>query len=759
MKPYKLPSIRKEFDFRLAGRWLFYGLIVGIISGLGAVVFQSLLQILNEYALIDWMGLSPGHPGGEVPFFKLATGAYNPFLVVLVPAVGGLLAGLIIYYFAPEAEGHGTDEAIKAFHHKRGVIRPAVPIVKLFASIITIGSGGSGGREGPIAQIGAGFGSFLSMRLGLDVRTRRWLLAAGMGAGIGSIFRAPLAGAIFAAEVLYSSAEVESEVILPAAVSSIIAYSVYSFRFGFDHIFTNVGQHGFSNPLELVPYTLEAFVLALAALLFVKTFYGVRKLFAGWGIPKILKPAIGGAVTGLIALLLIEVTHDFQYVVSVMGGGYGILQEIFQNGIAHVGLLVLLLVGLGKIATTSFTIGAGGSAGVFGPSMVIGGTLGAASGYVLQFVFPGLTLYPSTFAIVGMAGFFAAAANTPLSTIIMVSELTGNYELLLPSMWVCSISYMVARKWSIYESQVPSKVYSQAHYGEYAHDIFETTLVNEAYKKGRNVDTLPPATKGEEIIKLMTEKRQRIFPVVDEEKNIVGTFTTTDITRMLLEGRETGVTARDLMQVALLEIGPGESIRKAQQVMMDNQVEELLVVDDHMQPPAILGVVTAADIIRTYNRKLAELKFGNSRSEALPGDQAVLGNLTLKNVIEKGLMTISPNAKLGDLVKVITRSKRNIFPVVDGQRKFCGIVLLNEVRGIMFDVEKYDKIKVSEIMGTPPDVVNIDDDMGTVLDKFERTNAWNLPVVDRYNRYRGLVSKSTIFSAYRSQLLLRSEAG
>ena len=211
--------------------------------------------------------------------------------------------------------------------------------------------------------------------------------------------------------------------------------------------------------------------------------------------------------------------------------------------------------------------------------------------------------------------------------------------------------------------------------------------------------------------------------------------------------------------MALLEIGPGESIRKAQQVMMDNQVEELLVVDDHMQPPAILGVVTAADIIRTYNRKLAELKFGNSRSEALPGDQAVLGNLTLKNVIEKGLMTISPNAKLGDLVKVITRSKRNIFPVVDGQRKFCGIVLLNEVRGIMFDVEKYDKIKVGEIMGTPPDVVNIDDDMGTVLDKFERTNAWNLPVVDRYDRYRGLVSKSTIFSAYRSQLLLRSEAG
>lgn len=754
----KFTSLRHEFDFRLAGRWLFYGLIVGVISGLGAILFQTLLEIFKEYAIVKWIGLDPGGPGGEIPLFKLIKGPFNPFLLVFIPALGGLIVGFIVYRFAPEAEGHGTDEAIKSFHQRRGIIRPAVPIVKLVASIITIGSGGSGGREGPIAQIGAGFGSFLSTRLGLDVRTRRWLLAAGMGAGIGSIFRAPLAGAIFAAEVLYSSEEVESEVILPAAVASIIAYSVYSFRFGFEHIFTNVGQHGFSNALELIPYSIEAVVLALAALLFVKSFYGIKRLFANWGIPRILKPAIGGAITGLIALLLIEVTQDYQYVINVMGGGYGILQEIFQNEITHLSLAILLLVAFGKIATTSFTIGSGGSAGVFGPSMVIGGTLGAATGYIMQFVFPTLTLYPSTFAIVGMAGFFAAAANTPLSTIIMVSELTGNYELLLPSMWVCAIAYMVARKWSIYEGQVPSKVFSQAHYGEYAHDIFETTFVEEAFKAGRNVVALSPDVKSEEIIKLMTEKRQRIFPVVDEDQHIMGSFTITDITRMLLEGKEANTTAKDLMQSVLLEIGPGESIRKAQQIMMENQVEELLVVDDHMQPAKIMGVITTADIVRTYNRKLSEMKFGNVKSEALPDDQAVLGNLTLKNVIEKDLITISPNATLGALVKVITQSKRNIFPVVDEQRRYCGVILLNEVRKIMFDVAKYDKIKVNEIMVSSPAVVNIDDSMQDVLDKFESTNAWNLPVVDRYERYRGLVSKSSIFSAYRSELLLKSGA-
>ncbi len=759
MKANKLKSFRQEFDFSLAGKWLYYGLIVGVVSGLGAILFQTLLEIFKEYAIVHWMGLNPGGPGGEIPSFRLSQGIFNPFLIVLIPALGGLLAGIIIFRFAPEAEGHGTDEAIKAFHHKRGIIRPSIPIVKLIASIITIGSGGSGGREGPIAQIGAGFGSFLSLRLGLDVRTRRWLLAAGMGAGIGSIFRAPLAGAIFAAEVLYSSAEVEAEVLLPATVSSIIAYSVYSFRYGWDHIFTNVGQHGFSNPLELVPYSIEALALALAALLFVKSFYGVKKLFSNWGIPRFLKPAIGGAITGLIGLLLIELTQDYQYVISVMGGGYGILQEIFQNGITHISLAILLLVAIGKIATTSFSIGSGGSAGVFGPSMVIGGTIGAATGYVMQLIFPGLTLYPSTFAIVGMAGFFAAAANTPLSTIIMVSELTGNYELLLPSMWVCSISYMVARKWSIYKGQVPSKVYSQAHYGEYAHDIFETTFVEEAYKTGRSVVALSTDVKSEEIIKLMTEKRQRIFPVVDEERQIIGSFTTTDITRMLLGGEESTTTAKDLMQPVLLEIGPGESIRKAQQIMMENQVEELLVVDDHMQPAKILGVITAADIIRAYNRKLSQKKFGNEKAEALPDDYAVLGNIALKNVIEKDILIISPNASLGDLVKLITQSKRNIFPVVDEQGKYCGVILLNEVRSIMFEVNKYNLVRVAEIMTPAPTLVNIDDSMSDVLDKFERSNAWNLPVIDRYEKYRGLVSKSTIFSVYRSQLLLKSGGG
>lgn len=757
MRFNKLSSIRQEFDFRLAGRWLFFGSIVGVISGLGAILFQTLLSIVKELAIVHWMGLQPGIPGGETSSLHIAPGNYNPWLVVLIPAAGALITGFIVYTFAPEAEGHGTDEAIKAFHRRRGIIRPIVPIVKLFASIITIGSGGSGGREGPIAQIGAGFGSFLALRLGLNTKSRRWLLAAGMGAGIGSIFHAPLAGAIFAAEVLYSSAEVEAEVLLPATVSSIIAYSVYSLKFGWNHIFTEVGQHGFSNPLELVPYSIEALILAFAALIFVKSFYGIRRIFTRWKIPNMIKPLIGGLITGAIALLLIELTNDRKYVIDVMGGGYGILQEIFRNGIANISLLILLLVAAGKILTTSFTIGSGGSAGVFGPSMVIGGTLGAATGYMLQFIFPGITIYPSTFAIVGMAGFFSAAANTPLSTIIMVSELTGNYELLLPSMWVCTVSYMVARRWSIYQSQVSGKLYSQAHFGEYAYDIFETTFVEEAYKKTRAYLTIAAEDTIENIMKKVGHRRQRIFPVVDKEHHLVGSFTMSDLTQIIMEGSNTAKVAGDIMQVSTLEVKPGETIRKAQQIMLDNQVEELLVVDAHEQPAKMIGIITAADIITAYNKKFTQLKFGDEKPEAMPEDKSVLNRITLNNILEKDLITIEPEATLGDLVKVIIRSKRNIFPIVDKSKKYHGVILLNDIRELMFDATRYKTVKVKEIMTKSPTTVSIDDQMNEVMEKFEKTNAWNLPVIDRYNRYRGLVSKSSIFSAYRNQLISQSE--
>ncbi len=747
-----LKYFKNQFDFRLASKWLIYGTIIGVVAGIGAIIFHLLLGFVSQLTLVSWMGLSPTSAGGESEFFHFVRGPYMPWLIVLIPAIGGLISGWIVYTFAPEAEGHGTDEVIKSFHKKRGIIKGRVPFVKMIASIITIGTGGSGGREGPIAQIGAGFGSFLGIRLGLNTRTRRILMAAGMGAGIGSIFQAPLAGAIFSAEVLYSDPEIEAEVLLPSTVASIVGYTIFSSVFGWKHMFLSTAGMGFSNPLELLPYLILAIILAFLAHFYVSVFYGVRTLFDKLKINNIFKPAIGGLLTGFIGLSAITILNDKVFVVDLMGGGYGILQELFRNGISNLGITLLLIVGIGKIFTTSFSVSSGGSAGVFGPSMVIGGTIGAAVGFTLDALVPGIIGNPVSFTIVGMAGFFAAAASTPLSTIIMVSELTGNYELLLPTMWVATIAYLIARKWSIYKSQVPNPTYSQAHFGRYAPDIIEGTAVKDCYKKTRKFRIINNTDSIQDIMDVVDRSRQRIFPVVDENKTLVGGFNIDDVTHVLHDPDSKIKSAADLMYTQIPQVSPDDTIDKAYQLMNDNYMDEALVVDE---PPElkILGIITSSDIVLTYNRKLSDIRFGEENEETSPYDKRLLKTFSLKSVLETDLITIKPDNHLRDLVEAITQSKRNIFPVVDHNQDFQGIILLNDVRGLMFDISKYDSMTIEDLMTNPPGKVYINDSMKSVIDKFEKTRAWNLPVVTKTGKYRGLVSKSRIFSVYRDALI------
>lgn len=460
MKRPDIAWLTDNLDISGAGKWLFLGVLVGLVSGISAIALQFGLQVIREICLTSFMGLDLGTPGGEPPELGLAVGPFAPYLIILIPAIGGLLSGLLVYRFAPEAEGAGADAAIQAYHRGHGRIRPHVPFIKLAASAITIGTGGSGGREGPIAQIGAGFGSFLATRLGLSARDRRLLLAAGIAGGVGAIFRAPLAGAIFAAEVLYSSAEVEADVLLPAMVSSIVAYAVYASRFGWEHMFTGAGLYGFSNPWELVPYLGLSFVVSGAALLYIKALYGVKELFVRSSLPLPFRPMLGGALTGLFALCLITLFGQTRYLGDVLSSGYGVIQRVIDTDGLGVPTLFLVSVALGKIATTALSIGSGGSGGVFGPSMVIGATLGAAVGNLFHTLMPEVAAHPMTFAMVGMAGFFTATAKTPISTIIMVSELTGNYELLIPSMWVCVFAFLMTQGRTIYRSQIPSRIAS-----------------------------------------------------------------------------------------------------------------------------------------------------------------------------------------------------------------------------------------------------------------------------------------------------------
>lgn len=456
-------ALRKT-EPRHGARWLLYCAIVGVVAGVAALAFDALSSASVHLFLEQFAGWSPARPGGENSPFGSVAGPRRLWLLALMPAIGGLLSGALVAWLAPEASGHGTDAAIDAYHRREGVIRPRVPIVKIIASAITLGTGGSGGREGPIAQAGAGFGSFIALRLRLSAQERRVLLAAGMGAGIGSIFRAPLAGALFAAEILYSSAEFEASVLIPACVSSIIAYSVFTLVHGTGTLF-RTPELAFSGPLELVGYSLLALVLALYGLLYVHTLYGTHDLFRRWHFPSALKPAVGGLCTGAIALALLRAT-DNEESLAVLGFGYGVVQHALDAPSAvPVTAGLLALIALGKILTTSSTIGSGGSAGVFGPSMVIGGCAGGALGLLLHQLAPQVVPQPAAFAVVGMAGFFAGIAKTPISSLVMVSEITGSYSLLIPSMWVCVLTFAMSRPWHLYSKQVPGRADSPAHQG------------------------------------------------------------------------------------------------------------------------------------------------------------------------------------------------------------------------------------------------------------------------------------------------------
>jgi CIC family chloride channel protein len=576
------------------GIYMLYGVVVGIVAGLGAAVFYVMCQAGLHYFLDMGAGYRPPHPFGEPSIFTATDTPFRRYLLLFIPALGGLIAGFLVYRFAPEAEGHGTDSAIDAYHNKQGRIRGRVPIVKALASAITLGSGGSGGREGPIAQIGAGFGSFLADRLGLDAKSRRVLLAAGLGAGIGSIFRAPLAGALFAAEILYREPEFEYEVVIPAIVTTIVAYSTFGFIFGFQPLFKQ-SSFAFRDPLELLPYAALAVVVALASPLYVKVFYGVNRLFKRMRVSNYLKPAIGGLVTGLIGFFLPQ----------TLAFGYGVIQGALDE---NLGITILFVIALGKILTTSFSIGSGGSGGVFGPSMVIGGSLGGAVGKLFHLWIPGIVAQPGAFVIVGMAGFFAAASNAPISTVIMVSEMTGNYNLLVPAMWVCAIASTIGRRWSIYENQVDTRYDSPAHYGDFVKDHLEEIYVRDIFNPDAQFQYIPEHMTLREFIPVMTETDQQNFPVVNRDGELTGIFSIADVRDILVErDLDNLLIIKEIADEQVTAVEADENLASALRKFTELEVDKLPVVESE-DNRKIIGMIRRRDVISAYYEKISSLR-------------------------------------------------------------------------------------------------------------------------------------------------------
>jgi CIC family chloride channel protein len=431
-------------------RLIMDSILLGVVGGLSAQLFTWMLRVFNNLFMVKLAGyIQPGLPE-EGRSLTQTIGTHGLWLIPVATTLGGLIAGILVYSLAPEAEGHGTDTAVKAYHQAGGFIRTRVAPLKMLASAITIGSGGSAGREGPTALISAGIGSIYATLTKRSDEDRRTLLLIGMASGLSAIFRSPIGTAFFAVEVLYSGMEFDTWVLLYTMLGSIVAYTVNGLFVGWAPLFNVPTNIIAPNSVEYLWYAALGVIAGLLAVLLPEIFYRTRDLFKLIHIPPHFKPAIGGLGVGLMALVLPQ----------ILGGGYGWIQEAIDGELV-LGLMAVLI--LAKIIALSLTISSGGSGGVFAPGLFVGAMLGGTLAKVFH-------QPDAAFVIVGMAAVFAGAARVPIATLFMVTEMTGGYDLLVPAALAIMISYVVQKQVSLkvkyaslYEGQVEGRPDSPAH--------------------------------------------------------------------------------------------------------------------------------------------------------------------------------------------------------------------------------------------------------------------------------------------------------
>jgi CIC family chloride channel protein len=538
-------------DLRVIGRTLAHAAIVGAAAGLMGAAFFATLELVQRLVLEDVGGYRPLRASGETFLPEIGHLAhFRPWLLVLLPAIGALAAG-IVSQLAPETYGGGGDAMIDAFHHHDGVIRKRVSWVKAIASILTLGTGGSGGREGPTMQIGGALGSLCGRVLRVDAAERRILMVAGVAAGIAAVFRTPLGAALLAVEVLYRD-DFESDALIPAVLASVTAYSVVIAIFGESTLLSHPGRFPFV--IKHLPlYALLALFVSVLAVAFVKTLRGVQRMTAGLTIPLWARPGLGGLAVGIFCVPIIwfvgwRLAQPGQGL-GLLGGGYGAVQVAITGaawlplGWAGAGLLLFLC--LAKILSSSLTIGTGGSAGDFAPALVIGGLFGGAFGRIAQMLLHDPRIDPGAFALVAMGTFYGGISHTPLSSLVLCCELAGSYDLLVPLMLAEGIAFIALRKRSLYTAQVATRRESPVHKAMIV-DVLTTTRVG-AIMRMISVSGIPIAAREFSVrsdadlrtaAETMLANKLREIQVTDADGHVVGLLDEADISRFYLDAAE-----------------------------------------------------------------------------------------------------------------------------------------------------------------------------------------------------------------------------
>ena len=542
-----------------------------------------------------------------------------------------------MFGLAPEAEGHGTDAAIAAVHHDPKGIRGRVSFVKIIASAITIGSGGSAGREGPTAQISAGFGSMLARWLDLTPADARIAVTVGIGSGIGAIFRAPLGGAVLGAEVLYRD-DVEANALIPSLIASIVGFAVFGSVEGFTPIFGTPGSYRFEHPAELVYYAVIGVAAGLLGRLYATSFYSVTHLTHRLPGSRMLKPAVGGLLVGLMAIAVPE----------ILGTGYGWIQVAMTAAIVTLPLWVVLVLPFAKILATSLSIGSGGSGGIFGPGMVIGGFLGAAV-WRLAHGLPAVPTSPAPFVVVGMTACFGSIAHAPLAVLLMVAEMTGSLEMLAPAMVAVGIATVVVGDRTIYASQLRNRSEAPGHRVAAALPYLSSLPVIDAMRPPPLVlDATMPAGPASDR---MRELALIGAPVRDADGSFVGSVALAAVASALPDA-----AVGSLTDAGAIAIPDDATLDAVVDVYSTGRVTWVPILDAGRR---VVGIVTTADVVAAYRRALS------SSLETLrvifPGSQLVEAEVA-PGSISSGRSIADAGLPAQSVVVSIQRDDHLLFP-------------------------------------------------------------------------------------------------
>jgi CIC family chloride channel protein len=657
----RLKRIWVNIDLQSMAVLMLVATLVGVGTSLTAVIFIKAIEWITQFSFNEGLPQLLSFLG--------------PYWIIVVPVMGGLITGPIIYYFALEAKGHGVPEVKKAIITNGGRIRPQVAGVKAVASAVCIGTGGSAGREGPIVQIGAALGSTLAQFLNLNKERTVTLVACGSAAGIAATFNAPIAGVIFAMEVILD--EFTTHYFGTVVVAAVAASVVSRYALG-NHPAFAVPTYILVSPWELLFYALLGVLAAVVGWSFVGALDYAESKFDSWRFPNALKPAVGAVGVGLIGFVLPQ----------ALGTGLVPIEQTLSGNTTWSLLLALLVA---KFLATTFTLGSGNSGGVFSPSLYMGAMLGGLFGYLVHLFFPDITAGSGAYALVGMASVFSAAAHAPLTASLIVFEMSQDYRMILPLMVTVGLSTLLSqylRRYSIYtirlhKTGVPIERDRDV-------DLMKSIRVCEVMTQ--KPETVRANTRLANLADLFVRTRHHGFPVVDDHNELLGVVTVQDLERTATAGAEidqlsvADITVRDIVVVF-----PDDSLAEALEIMGDGDYGRLPVVE-RQNPTQLVGLLRRADIVRAYRHAVLHKMENQHRAENIR-----LGQMTKMEILEielspdmTGVGQYIRNLKLPSdtLITSIRRRERIIIAHGDTQLQAGDVVVALTRQGTAPDVRR-----------------------------------------------------------------------